>query len=277
MQVPTAEAIRFADTGSTDGMVRLEAGPFVMGTDSRAAWASDGEGPVREVMVRSFFVDACSVTNAQFERFIAETHHETDAEKFGWSFVFRNHLPRKFADRLARQNAVVGLEWWLAVPGARWGRPEGERSNLKGRMDHPVVQLTWNDAVSYCRWAGKRLPTEAEWELAARGGLVQAIYPWGDQLTPIGRHRCNIWQGRFPDQDNGEDGFIGTCPVDAFNVLQPLPCRGPNGQHTGQLRGECRLSMCARHVINRQLFHCDRAAWHGGRSALKSDNGVFDR
>ncbi|MEX0885588.1 MAG: formylglycine-generating enzyme family protein [Phycisphaeraceae bacterium] len=211
-----AEAERRARAGSTDGMVRIAPGAFRMGTDSDEAWPSDGEGPVRPVEVSPFYIDACAVTNAAFERFVDATGYVTDAERFGWSFVFRGHLPAKYADRLAQTNAVQGLTWWIAVPGASWRKPEGERSSLKQRMDHPVVHVSWNDAVRYAAWAGKRLPTEAEWELAARGGLDQRIYPWGDDLTPRGRHMCNIWQGRFPERDTGEDGFAGRCPVDAF-------------------------------------------------------------
>ena len=216
IDVPTAEPIREARDGGTDGMVQLEGGTFLMGTDSDEAWEADGEGPVREVRVKSFWIDTCAVTNAQFEAFVKQTGYETDAERFGWSFVFHSHLPKKYAQRLVKTHAVQGLTWWIAVPGARWDRPEGERSNLKGRMDHPVTHVSWNDAVAYCRWAGKRLATEAEWEFAARGGLTQKIYPWGDQLEPLGKHRCNIWQGKFPDTNTAEDGYVATCPVDAF-------------------------------------------------------------
>ena len=216
--VPTAEPIRFADGGSTDGMVRLEGGDFLMGSVSPETWKDDGEGPVRNVTLRPFHIDRHAVSNTQFELFVAQTGYTTDAERFGWSFAFRNHLPRKYADRLARTQAVVGLEWWIAVPGARWVRPEGERSDLKARMEHPVTHVTWNDAIAYCRWAGKRLPTEAEWEYAARGGLEQSTYPWGNELTPQGQHRCNIWQGRFPESDTAEDGYSTTCPVAAFDV-----------------------------------------------------------
>ena len=218
VDVPTADPIRHADTGATDGMVRIEGGTFLMGTDSDQQWESDGEGPVREVHVDSFYIDACAVTNADFEKFVEDTGYETDAEKFGWSFVFRYHLPAKYADQLAKTHAVQGLTWWLAVPGAFWRRPYGERSDLRGRMDHPVVHISWNDAIHYAQWAGKRLPHEAEWEMAARGGLEQKIYPWGDNLHPRGKHRCNIWQGKFPEKDTGEDGYKGTCPVDAFSA-----------------------------------------------------------
>jgi len=217
-EVETAERIDFADHGATSNMIRIDDGSFRMGTDSPKAWEADGEGPVREIMLRPFYIDVAAVTNQQFKAFIAATGYRTDAEKFGWSFVFFNHLARKAVDRLARERAVVGLEWWIAVPGTRWDRPTGERSGLKGKMDHPVTHVSWNDTVAYCRWAGKRLPSEAEWECAARGGLEQALYPWGDELTPRRVHRCNIWQGKFPSHDTGEDGYTSTCPVDAFGA-----------------------------------------------------------
>ena len=106
--------------------------------------------------------------------------------------------------------------WWMPVPHAYWAQPEGPPSTVLDRLDHPVVHVSWNDAKAYCQWSGTRLPSEAEWEIAARGGLEQAIYPWGDELTPEGEHRCNIWQGQFPDHNAAEDGFAGTAPVHAF-------------------------------------------------------------
>jgi formylglycine-generating enzyme required for sulfatase activity len=111
---------------------------------------------------------------------------------------------------------VVGAEWWRQVFDADWRRPEGPRSDLDGRADHPVVHVSWRDAIAYCRWTGTRLPTEAEWERAARGGRAGTAFPWGDDLEPDGAHRMNVFQGSFPDRNTGADGFLGTAPVDAF-------------------------------------------------------------
>ncbi len=208
-------------------MVRVEGGAFLMGSAPKGS-DLDGEGPVREVTLRPFFIDAQAVSNAQFATFIRATGYVTEAERFGWSFVFRRHLSRQTARRLARTNAVVGAPWWIAVPAARWNQPEGAGRDIRTRGDHPVTHTSWNDAAAYCEWAGKRLPTEAEWEYAARGGLERATYPWGDDLTPGGRHRCNIWQGNFPHRDSGEDGYTTTCPVDTFepNAFGLYNCSG---------------------------------------------------
>jgi formylglycine-generating enzyme required for sulfatase activity len=160
-------------------MVDLPGGSFLMGTDYADAFPDDGEGPIREVVLDPFRIDRFPVTNDRFRRFVNETGYKTDAEKFDWSFVF-----------------------WSLVPQARFREL--------------VVHVSWFDAQAYCRWSGLRLPTEAEWEYAARGGLVQKLYPWGDKLRPNGEHRCNIWQGEFPKVDTADDGYAGTCPVDAF-------------------------------------------------------------
>jgi formylglycine-generating enzyme required for sulfatase activity len=183
-----------------------------MGNADAHAIPGDGEGPVREVTVAPFAIEAHAVSNARFAAFAAATGHRTTAEREGWSFVFAGHLPDDFPPT----RAVAAAPWWRQVRGADWAHPEGPGSSLAGREDHPVVHVSRDDALAYCAWAGLRLPTEAEWEYAARGGLDQARYPWGDELHPSGEHRCNIWQGRFPEQDTGEDGWRGTCPVDAF-------------------------------------------------------------
>ncbi|MGC9451522.1 MAG: formylglycine-generating enzyme family protein [Oceanipulchritudo sp.] len=205
-------------TPSTDtsGMIRLEGGAFLMGSDDPDGWPEDGEGPVREVELSPFFLDATAVTNAAFEEFVETTGYRTEAERFGWSYVFHLLVPDKIKRKQKGAQKVQGLQWWIAVEGACWRRPEGSGSNVKKRMEHPVVHVSWNDATAYAGWAGKRLPTEAEWEYAARGGLVRKRYCWGDELTPGGKHMCNIWQGEFPHRNTAEDGYIGTAPARSF-------------------------------------------------------------
>jgi formylglycine-generating enzyme required for sulfatase activity len=196
-------------------MISLPGGSFLMGTDYAEAFPLDGEGPVREITVNPFLIDRYPVTNDLFRQFVDATGYKTEAEVFGWSFVFWAHIPEsRFADLV--EDTVAGAPWWCKVPGAVWNCPEGPGSNVAERGDHPVVHISWNDAQAYCRWSGQRLPTEAEWEYAARGGLAQKLYPWGDKLRPNGEHRCNIWQGEFPKLDTGDDGYTGTCPVDSF-------------------------------------------------------------
>jgi formylglycine-generating enzyme required for sulfatase activity len=196
-------------------MVAIPGGAFSMGSDDDDAYDADGEGPVRDVALDAYRIDACAVSNRQFAAFVDATGYVTDAERHGWSFVFYAALDAQ-ARATARRGVVSDAPWWLAVDDATWRSPEGRASTLDDRLDHPVVHVSWNDAHAYATWAGKRLPTEAEWERAARGGIERARYPWGDALKPAGRHRCNIWQGRFPDVNTGDDGWLGTAPVDAF-------------------------------------------------------------
>jgi sulfatase modifying factor 1 len=194
------------------GMVLLPGGAFLMGTNDPAGYPSDGEGPIRQIQVNPFWIDRCAVTNTQFSAFVETTRYVTEAEKYGWSFVFSGMLP----DEAPLTRSVSAAPWWRQVEGASWNRPEGPRSTIDGRMDHPVIHVSWNDARAYCRWAGSRLPTEAEWEYAARGGLEQRQYPWGDELTPDDEHRMNVWQGRFPVINTLADGYLGTAPASAF-------------------------------------------------------------
>ncbi|MBD0672063.1 formylglycine-generating enzyme family protein [Streptomyces sp. CBMA156] len=197
----------------TEGTVLLPGGEFLMGTEDAEGFPGDGEGPVRPVRLAPFRIDVHAVSNDRFAAFVADTGYRTEAERIGWSYVFAAFLPgelRRGAPRPGR------TPWWCGVEGAAWDRPEGPGSGVEGRGDHPVVHVSWNDAAAYASWAGKRLPTEAEWEYAARGGLEQARYPWGDELDPEGEYRCNIWRGTFPTRNTAADGHRGTAPVDAF-------------------------------------------------------------
>jgi formylglycine-generating enzyme required for sulfatase activity len=220
VEVPTTPATlgereTSADAVDTSRMVRIPAGEFTMGTDDDAGYPQDGEGPEREVHVDEFLVDQHAVTNAEFLEFVQETGYTTDAERFGWSFVFEDFLPPENREHVL--DNVAAAPWWAAVEGAYWARPEGPGTSIQDRMDHPVIHVSWHDAVAYCEWAGKRLLTEAEWEKAARGGLEGARFAWGDDLRPDGEHRCNIWQGDFPEENTGDDGHVTTAPVDTFD------------------------------------------------------------
>ena len=191
--------------------VVMAGGSFLMGTNYQEGFPGDGEGPIRPVTLSPFGIDRVPVTNDVFHSFVTQSGYITDAERCGWSFVFKPD--GVIADDTDR---VHQAPWWRRVQDACWKNPEGPRSTLEGRMDHPVVHVSWNDAQAFCCWSGQRLPTEAEWEYAARGGLEQKLFPWGNVLVPDGRHLCNVWQGSFPSENTAEDGYAGTCPVMAF-------------------------------------------------------------
>ncbi|NYF98844.1 formylglycine-generating enzyme family protein [Janibacter cremeus] len=191
--------------------ITIPARTFLMGTDETVGFAADREGPQRWVALDAFAIDPCAVTTADFALFVADTGHTTDAELFGWSHVFAGLLPPALADSGPRP---VSAPWWCAVTGATWRQPEGPGSQLHGRAEHPVTHVSHRDAEVFARWAGARLPTEAEWECAARGGLVGARYPWGDDDDAVAR--CNIFRGDFPERPDVADDWVGTMPVDSF-------------------------------------------------------------
>jgi len=252
----------------------VPAGRFLMGDSSGDRNPQDGELPLHEVKLDAFRIDATSVTNASFARFVAETGYRTEAEEFGFSAVFHLAVSAPQEDLTGR---APGSPWWIGVRGADWQHPGGAGSTIVGMEDHPVVHVSWNDAQAYCRWAGRRLPTEAEWEYAARGGLEGKKFPWGDEEVDEGGWRANIWQGSFPTHNSLEDGYLTTAPTRSFEpngygLWQPVgnvwewcedwfspdyyrhsPITRPAGPERGQarvLRGGsylCHISYCNRY------------------------------
>lgn len=194
-------------------LVYLDGETFRMGTDDPKGFLQDGEGPVRPVTVSPLRMGRYAVTNRQFASFVDATGYVTEAERFGWSFVFHLLIPKR---GVVVRGSSGSAQWWLGVDSAFWRQPEGPGSSVDDRADHPAVHISWNDAIAFCAWSSTRLPTEAEWEYAARGGLDQERYAWGDELTPDGKHRCNIWQGKFPERNTSADGYLSTAPVDAY-------------------------------------------------------------
>ncbi|KAM0732539.1 Formylglycine-generating enzyme [Formica fusca] len=198
----------------TKKMFKINAGTYSIGTNN-PVFIADGEGPKREVILDSFYIDKFEVSNEEFATFVRTTGYITEAESFGDSFVFEGLLTQNIKDKI--NETVVQAPWWTPVKQASWQHPEGSDSNITYRMDHPVVHVSWHDAVAYCNWIKKRLPTEAEWEVACRGGLSDRLYPWGNKLMPNNQHKANIWQGNFPTENTEEDGFKGTSPVTMFS------------------------------------------------------------
>jgi len=196
----------------------IPSGTFLMGSDDPDAIASDGEGPVRSVTLGPFRISATTVSNFEFAAFVRDTNFITEAEIAGYSFVFYLQVPP--AHRQQVRQVVSGLPWWVPLTDASWQRPEGPDSHVQDRPDHPVVHVSWNDAMAYCQWAGLQLPSEAQWERAARGGLEGRRFAWGDDLLDAnGAPRCNVFRGEFPNRP--EPGW----------QPEPIECKtgDPNG------------------------------------------------
>jgi sulfatase modifying factor 1 len=214
---------------SHDGMVWIEGGDFSMGASDQIGRID--EYPKHKVRVKGFWMDVTEVTNAQFAAFVKATGYITTAEKAPDWEELKKQVPKgtaKPADSLLVAASLVFTppsrpvpindlaNWWSWKKGADWRHPEGLGSNIKGKENYPVVHISWFDAVAYAKWAGKRLPTEAEWEYAGRGGLQENIYSWGNEDVEKGKPKANTWQGHFPDKNTGWDKFIRSAPVKSF-------------------------------------------------------------
>jgi sulfatase modifying factor 1 len=200
-------------------MVWIPGGTFLMGSDNHYP----EEAPVHRVTVDGFWMDTKPVTNAEFAKFVNETNYKTICEQSIDPSLYPGALPEMiaaasvvFVQPQGRVDLKNPYQWWHFVPGANWKHPQGPDSSIIDRMDHPVVHVTYADVQAYAKWIGKKLPTEAEWEFAARSGREAQEYAWGSELTPDGRHFANIWQGEFPWQNHAEDGFVGTSPVGSY-------------------------------------------------------------
>lgn len=268
------------------GMKLIPGGKFTMGTDD-PHFPADGEGPARPVYIDEFYMDETEVPNADFAQFVEDTAYKTDSEKYGNSFVFFGQMTE--AQQEPVKESVAAAPWWYNTPDASWMAPEGIESDLSERQDHPVVHVSWNDAVAYCKWKGKRLPTEAEWEFACRGGAENQLFPWGNKLLRKGgEHGTNIWQGEFPLNNTGEDGYKWTAPVDTFqsnkfglkqmtgNVWEwtadfwnvhhektKEPVNNPKGPKTGEEK-----------VKKGGSFLCHQSYCYRYRCAARSQNGI---
>lgn len=231
--------------------VMLPGGEFSMGDSFGEGYPADGEQPVHAVCVGPFAIDVTTVSVAMFEAFVDDTAWVTAAEREGSSAVFHLAVAAERADILGNDPAAP---WWLDVRGADWRHPHGPLSSAE--PDHPVVHVSWDDALAYCAWAGRRLPTEAEWEYAARGGLDGRRFAWGDELTPDGRWLCNIWQGTFPYANSGADGWLATAPVRSYP---------PNGLGLYQVAGNV-WEWCADWFAPDYYAHSPSADPEGPRS-----------
>ena len=217
------------------GMVKIDRGDYVLGGDEKS-----GSYDRKNVRLKSFFIDEAVVTNQDWRAFVKDTKYKSESERFGWSFVLAKLLPKEVVES---SQHVKEAEHWVASEGAYWRQPLGKGSNLNGKWEYPVVHVSYNDALEYCKWKKKRLPTEEEWEVAAGAPTVQEnadagndasqfLYPWGNENSPSGDGsvwKVNIWQGKFPNENSVDDGFLGLAPAKAF------------GGHVGRRGDEAKL------------------------------------
>lgn len=295
-----------ADAASADLRAALSAslraipGGFCEMGSATPRYAIDRDSPRRRVRLDPFALGATTVTNRLFARFVKESGYRTTAEQEGWSFVFQLFL----RDPGRHPHHAPGTPWWRRVTGADWAHPEGPESSIEDRLDHPVVHVSWLDAAAFAQFTGTLLPTEAQWEHAARGGLKRARFPWGNDMCPGGRHLHNTWQGRFPMENTAEDGHVGTAPAESyppnghglfnmtgnvwewvadwFGDLPPAripPQANPSGPSSGTsrvMRGGshlCHLSYCARYFVHSRSHNSpDSSTGHiGFRIARATD------
>lgn len=276
-----------------EGMVYIPAGTFAMGSNEGFAH----ESPIHEVSVDAFYMDTHEVTNKEFARFVQETGYVTEAEQWKWSIIFAPD--DSIGDR------VPGAEWWKRGDGATWQHPNGPDTSIDGLDDYPVVQVSWNDATAYAKWAGKRLPTEAEWEYAARGTLESTPFAWGMDFAPNGEYQANTWTGQFPINDTGEDGYAALAPVGKYkpngfglydiagnvwewvedwydpNYYRSAPARNPTGPESGiekvQRGGSfmCAPNYCLGYrVSHRGKSGIDSGLPNSGFRCVRSGSGV---
>ena len=194
-------------------MVTIPKGNYLIGTNHKDGFLQDKEGPQVEISLEAFEISQTTITNEEFHLFVKETGYVTEAEKYGWSYVFHYFLTTEEKNKAIE---IPGLNWWYGVQGANWKHPEGKKSTILDRLDHPVVHISRNDCLAYCKWSDTRLPTEAEWEVAAKEGTAFELYPWGDDFLKDGLYQCNIWQGNFPLTNTLEDGFSNTAPAQHY-------------------------------------------------------------